>query len=125
MFHIDRFILNNKKAELSMSFAKRKINDGEIVSLSYEFIRVMSPKGGNTKQGNTPISHKKNVKLQTIESVAKHGYRLIFDDQHSAIYSENYLREICQHHTELWQQYLEKLKTTGHSREAVIDITQL
>jgi|TARA_B110000238_G_C16101263_1_gene428315 DUF971 family protein len=122
MFHIERFILNNNKAELGLSFASNKINNGEIVCLPYEFIRVMSPQGSKSK---TVISHKKNVKLQSIESVAKHGYRLIFDDQHSAIYSNSHLEQLCQRHKELWQQYLEQLKTSGHSREATIDITQL
>jgi len=125
MLHIDRFILNNKKAELGLSCAQNKIDTSETISLPYEFIRVMSPQGSKAKQGKALISHKKNVKLQSIESVAKHGYRLIFDDQHNAIYSESYLQELCQRHKELWQQYLEQLKDSGHSREATIDITQL
>jgi DUF971 family protein len=125
MFHIDRFILNKKKAELSLSCTPNKINTGETVILSYEFIRVMSPQGSKAKQGKAVFSHKKNVQLQSIESVAKHGYRFIFDDQHNAIYSESYLEELCQRHPQLWQQYLEQLKASGHSREAIIDITQL
>ena len=125
MFHIDRFILHNKKAELSIRYASNKIEAGETINLSYEFIRVMSPQGGNGKQGKMLISHKKTVQLLTIESVAKHGYRFVFDDQHIAIYSEGHLQELCLHHNQLWQQYLGELKKMGHSREAMINITQL
>jgi len=125
MFHIQRFILDNKKAELSIGYASNKIEAGETVNLSYEFIRVMSPQGGSGKPGKMLISHKKTVQLLAIESVAKHGYRLFFDDQHSAVYGEAHLQELCQHHNQLWQQYLGELKKMGHSREAMINITQL
>jgi len=125
MFHIERFTLNNKECQLSISCAPSKVSSGEVVLLSYEFIRVMSPQGSTGKQGKALISHKKQVQLLAIESVAKHGYRFVFDDQHSAIYSENYLQGLCQRYKELWQQYLGELQTSGHSREAMNDITQL
>jgi len=125
MFHIERFTLNNSDNQLSISCAPSKVSSAEVVVISYEFIRVMSPQGSTGKQGKTLVSHKKQVKLLAIESVAKHGYRFIFDDQHSAIYSEDYLQGLCQRHNELWLQYLNELKTSGHSREAMIDITQV
>jgi len=125
MFHIERFTLNNTDNQLNISIAQSKVSSGEDFVLSYEFIRVMSPHGSNSKQGKSLISHKKKVQLLAIESVAKHGYRFIFDDQHSAIYTENYLQGLCQRHNELWQQYLTDLQASGHSREAMIDITQL
>lgn len=125
MFHIERFTLNNTDAQLSIICAPSKVLSNKAIVLSYEFIRVMSPQGSNDKQGNTLIGHKKQVQLLTIESVAKHGYRFIFDDQHSAIYSEDYLQELCLRHNELWQQYLSELQASGQSREAKIEITQL
>ncbi len=125
MFHIERFTLNHQKAELSIISAASKVNSGEAVSLTYEFVRVMSPQAPSGKQAKAPISHKKQVTLIAIESVAKHGYRFIFDDQHNAIYSESYLQGLCQRQTELWQQYLVDLQASGHSREAMIAFTQV
>jgi len=125
MFHIERFTLNNKQAELFIKFSANKLSSSKEVSLSYEFIRVLSPQGTDGKQGKTLVSHKKQVQLLAIESVGKHGYRFIFDDQHSAIYTESYLDGLCQRNNELWQQYLNELKASGHSREAMITITEL
>jgi len=70
-------------------------------------------------------SHKKNVLLTHIESVAKHGYRLIFDDGHSAIFSEEYIQTLALEYESRWKNYLDELKISGHSREAMIDIKQL
>jgi len=125
MFHIERFTLNNQKAELMIKFSANKLSSSKEVILSYGFIRVLSPQLTGGKQGKTLVCHKKQVLLSTIESVGKHGYRFIFDDQHSAIYSESYLEGLCQRHDELWQQYLDELKASGHSREAMITITEL
>ncbi|MCJ8321576.1 MAG: gamma-butyrobetaine hydroxylase-like domain-containing protein [Colwellia sp.] len=125
MFHIKRFTLNNQRAELSVQFSANKVSPSKEITLSYEFIRVLSPQISGGKQGKTLISHKKQVQLLAIESVGKHGYRFIFDDQHSAIYSESYLDGLCQRNNELWQQYLNELKASGHSREAMITITEL
>ena len=125
MFHIECFTLNNPMAELLIKFSANKLSSTKEVSLSYEFIRVLSPQASGGKQGKTTVSHKKQVRLLSIESVGKHGYRFIFDDQHSAIYSESYLNGLCQNNNELWQQYLNELKASGHSREAMITITEL
>ena len=63
--------------------------------------------------------------LSAIENVGKHGYRFIFDDLHSAIYSTEYLNLLIIEHEQRWQYYLTELKASGHSREAIINITQL
>ena len=59
------------------------------------------------------------------ESVAKHGYRLIFDDGHQAIYSAEYLYCLASEFPSRWQQYLDELKASGQTREVLIDIKQL
>ncbi|MEI6894928.1 MAG: gamma-butyrobetaine hydroxylase-like domain-containing protein [Colwellia sp.] len=96
--------------------------------LSFEYLRISSPehpaKKVNANQAPV-ISHKKNVMLVNIESVAKHGYRLIFDDDHSAIYSEEYIHTLALDYDLRWHQYLSNLKASGHSREATIEIKQL
>lgn len=119
---ISQFTLNNSGNELAISFS-----DSFSQSLSYEFLRVYSPSEQTSKQGNAkpPVSHKKMVKLLAIEPVAKHGFRLVFDDQHSAIYSANLLQEYAHNKSRLWQEYLDALNVTGHSREAMIDFKQV
>ncbi|KGK00798.1 gamma-butyrobetaine hydroxylase-like domain-containing protein [Thalassotalea sp. ND16A] len=119
---LTQLVLNNKACDLTLNFV-----DGFSQSLSYEFLRVYSPNEQTAKQGKAkpPVSHKKMVQLLAIEPVAKHGYRFVFDDQHSAIYSLQLLQEYAHNKARLWQQYLDALKLTGHSREAMIDFKQV
>lgn len=137
MLAVSRFILDNNKASLIVTFSASKTTEQQTCSLSFEFLRVFTPENyharyseqaqqGQSAQKAAPmICHKKQVKLLNIEPVAKYGYRLIFDDQHSAIYSPAHLQQVFQQSDSLWQRYLIDLKNSGHSREASIDITQL
>ena len=119
---ITQLALNEQTNFLNLSFA-----DNFSQSLSYEFMRVYSPNEKTSKKGQAkdPVSHKKMVKLLAIEPLAKHGFRLVFDDQHSAIYSAQLLQEYAHNKARLWQEYIDALAITGHSREAMIDITQI
>ena len=114
--------MDNKANELMLLFS-----DNFQQSLSYEFLRVYSPLEQTSVKGKPkpPVSHKKMVKLIAIESVGKHGFRFIFDDQHVAIYGQQLLQEYAHNKSRLWQQYSDALKLSGHSREAMIDIKQL
>ena len=115
---ITSFIINNTENSLTIKAVKSKV-----VQLSFEYLRVFSPATGNQKQ--PLVSHKKAIKLTAIENVSKHGYRLAFDDQHSAIYSSDYLELLIKEYDQRWQHYLSELQASGHSREAMINITQL
>ncbi|TMM47677.1 gamma-butyrobetaine hydroxylase-like domain-containing protein [Colwellia ponticola] len=122
---INRFIIDNALHTLTIEFSA----DADITNaqLSVEYLRISSPVS-SVKKPNTGqhiISHKKSVALLTIENVAKHGYRFIFDDGHSAIYSVQYLKTLVIEQESRWQQYLNELKTSGHSRDTMIDIKQL
>ncbi len=116
---ITLFTLNRKQKILTIAFSQ-----GQIFDLSFEYLRVFSPQ---TKKSKTAAieAHKKQVQLVAIEAVGKHGYRFIFDDNYSAIYSFNYLATLATEQEQRWQQYLAQLKASGHSREAMIDIKQL
>jgi len=116
--NITSFTINNVENNLTIKFVNSKV-----AQLSFEYLRVFSPTAGNKQQAL--ISHKKSVKLMTIENVGKHGYRFIFDDQHSAIYPSAYLELLLKEYDNRWQHYLSELKVSGHSREAIINITQL
>ncbi len=117
---ITKFIINNNEKSLTINFVK-----GEAACLSFEYLRVFTPALNNATKPKTLVSHKKLVTLLTIEHVGKHGYRLIFDDQHSAIYSSECLMALIKEYKQRWQNYLAELQASGHSREAMINITQL
>jgi len=123
---IQSFILDNNQKKLKIEFsASESTIDTE---LSFEYLRISSPANSAKKMKNGQvaiISHKKDVALINIESVAKHGYRLIFDDGHNAIFSEDTLQTLAVEFEERWSNYLSELKTSGHSREAMIDFKQL
>ena len=115
---ITGFIINNAEKNLTLNIVKSKV-----AQLSFEYLRVFTPTTGNKQQAL--VTHKKSITLATIENVGKHGYRLTFDDQHSAIYSSDYLELLIKEHDQRWQHYLGELKASGHSREAMINFTQL
>jgi DUF971 family protein len=123
---ITRFILDYSQRTLMLEFTvSEKIANTQ---LSFEYLRVNSPSNSTQKpKTDQPliISHKKDVVITNIESVAKHGFRFIFNDGHSAIYNEDYIRMLVFEHEARWQGYLDELKVSGHSREAIIEIKQL
>ena len=116
---ISRFTLDKSQKLLAIHTSK-----GTIFELSFEYLRVFSPQSEDAKS-TTLETHKKEVTLITIEAVGKHGYRFIFDDNHIAIYSFYYLETLITKQKQRWQEYLEKIASSGHSREAIIDIKQL
>ena len=122
---IKRFIINKTDKTLSLQVGLSQVKDQvEWYLLSFEYLRISSP-NAQSKKSQTVISHKKQVQLLAIEPVAKHGYRFIFDDQHSAIYSDDYLQNLITEHELRWPAYLDELKSSGHSREAMITIKEV
>lgn len=123
---IQNFVLDNSQKQLFVEF-----NDNKNLAnsqLSFEYLRISSPANIAKKQKNGQVaivSHKKDVALIKIESVAKHGYRLIFDDGYNAIYSDDMIQTLILEFEERWSSYLSELKASGHSREAMIDFKQL
>jgi len=128
---ITGFIIDNTLNNLTIEFsANAAINNAQ---LSFEYLRVSSPANSVKKtsvnqagQASGQVtSHKKAVQLVNIESLAKHGYRFIYNDDHRAIYSEEYLQTLVVEYDTRWQHYLSELKASGHTRDAMIDIKQL
>ena len=123
---ITHLIIDNTQNSLTIEFsANENIANAQ---LSFEYLRISSDANSakKPKAGQVQVtSHKKNVLLVNIESVAKHGYRLIFDDGHSVIFSEEYLQTLALEYESRWQAYLSDLKDSGHSREGMIDFKQL
>lgn len=118
MSMIKNFKLNQQEGQLAVT-----LNDGSVMTFTFEFLRVFSPAGSS--KGNQLITHKKQVKISNIESVGKHGYRLLFDDTHQAIFPLEYLQQLDRESTQRWQQYLNEVDASQHSREASIEIKEL
>jgi DUF971 family protein len=128
MEEITRFILQTDNRQLIVEY---DIDEGNTVeknkqtslSFSYEYLRVFSP---TQQQAKTPlIAHQQNVLLTTIESVGRHGYRFIFDDNHIAIFSSKKLFELHHNHTQNWQYYINALAEKKLTRAANISIVNL
>ena len=117
---IQAFLINKVENKLTIEFENNTTE-----SLDFEYLRISTLVAENIKGKAVLPSHKKNVQLQAIDIVGKHGYRLNFDDQHNAIYTENYLKQLITEYQLRWDKYLMALKESGHSREAMINITQL
>lgn len=118
--HIKSFVINTNKKSITIN-----LSNGDADCLDFEYLRVFTPQINNQAKPQALAPHKKLVMLDAIENVGKHGYRFVFDDQHSAIYTTEYLNTLIIEHDERWQHYLSELKASGHSREAMINITQL
>ncbi|MEY8200540.1 MAG: gamma-butyrobetaine hydroxylase-like domain-containing protein [Colwellia sp.] len=117
---ITQFSIDDTKKSLTIHFM-----NGEAVPLSFEYLRVLSPSITATKAQSSIVAHKKRVVLTAIENVGKHGFRLLFNDEHYAIYSEEYLILLSQEFQPRWHNYIAELKASGQSREEMINITQL
>jgi len=109
-------VIHQKLQQLAWQFSSN-----ESCQLPFEYLRVYS----SQRTSKTVVAHKKSVRLINIDLVGKHGFRFTFDDQHSAIYSFDYLGELYRNYQAYWSEYLAQLQQAGQSREAMIDIKQL
>lgn len=98
-------------------------DDGFSCSLSYEFLRVMTPsaeaRGHGPGQGTLQVG-KRNVAIDRVDVVGNYAIRPVFDDGHdSGIYSWDLLYRFGRDQESLWSKYLEQLTVAGLSRDAV------
>jgi DUF971 family protein len=108
--------LHQKSRQMEISFT-----DGKRFELSYEFLRVYSPsaevRGHGPGQEVLQVG-KQNVDITAIEPVGSYAVQPRFSDGHdSGLYSWDYLYEIGLDRDQLWQQYLQRMKAAGASRE--------
>ena len=96
-------------------------DDGELFTLSFEFLRVHSPSA--EVRGHGPGSEvlqtgKENVRVVDIQPVGHYAVRLIFDDGHdTGLFTWNYLYELGAGKESLWQSYLDRLQAAGYARQ--------
>tara|TARA_R110002124_G_scaffold63013_1_gene172081 strand:+ start:25044 stop:25430 length:387 start_codon:yes stop_codon:yes gene_type:complete len=124
---IKRFVIDKATATLSILDDNAEQDNSKAIKLSFEYLRVFAPTNDKGQAiGSTPkVFHKKQVQLLKIESVAKHGYRFIFDDHHSNIYSDDYLQLLTVEYQQRWQRYQQSTDTAINSREATIEIKEV
>jgi DUF971 family protein len=119
--NIIQLTLSNSQKKLTLNF-----DDNSQLSYPFEYLRVFSPAEPKPKNGSLipQVFHKKDVYLTGVEPLGKYGHRLIFDDSHSAIFSNNDFQTLYKNYENNWQQYCNSL-TTIQSREASINFTEV
>lgn len=97
-------------------------SDGNVKTLSAEFLRVHSPSAEVRGHGQPKlVANKRDVAIQTLTAVGHYGVKLSFDDGHNTgLYHFSYLCQLADEQHELWQRYLAQLKTANASRESLI-----
>ena len=103
MSKIKHFVINTTAANLSVLFDDTEKNSSKAIDLSFEYLRVFAP----------------------TDDKGQHGYRFIFDDNHSNIYNADYLQLLAAEYQQRWQHYLQSTATAVNSREATIEIKEL
>jgi DUF971 family protein len=108
--------LRQKSRLLEIAFS-----DGSQFELSYELLRVYSPSAevrGHGPGQEVLQAGKRDVEITSVEPAGSYAIQPTFSDGHdTGIYSWDYLYWLGQNRDKLWQEYLERLKEAGASRE--------
>jgi DUF971 family protein len=100
-------------------------SDDERYELSCEYLRVYSPSAevrGHGVGQEVLQTGKIGVGILGITPVGNYALQFDFDDGHnSGIYSWEVLYGMCVNRDKLWQDYLDRLKAAGKSREPSTD----
>jgi DUF971 family protein len=95
-------------------------NDGQVLRLPYEFLRICSPsaevRGHGPGQEVLQVG-KRDVAIKEVEAVGHYAIRPTFSDGHdTGIYSWDYLYDLGLRQDDLWQRYLDRMAAAGASR---------
>jgi DUF971 family protein len=109
--------LHQKSQVLEVTYA-----DGECFRLPAEFLRVHSPSAevrGHGPGQEVLQTGKKDVRIKAVDPVGNYAVQLLFSDGHNTgIYSWDLLYDYGERQDKMWQQYLDRLRAAGASREA-------
>lgn len=109
-------VLHKQSRTMELSY-----EDGQVHTLPYEFLRVMSPSA--EVRGHSPDEAvlqvgKRDVTIVGIDPVGTYALRLTFSDGHdSGYYDWDYLYELGEKQAQLWAKYLTELEQKGASRD--------
>lgn len=97
-------------------------SDGRTLRIPFELMRVYSPSAevqGHGPGQETLQTGKREVDIEALEPVGNYGIKPVFSDGHdSGIYTWTYLHDLGARQTELWDDYLRRLKEAGLDRDA-------
>lgn len=95
--------------------------------LPAEFLRVHSPSAEVQGHGNPILQFGKlGVGLIKVEPAGQYALKLTFDDGHdSGLFTWEYLEQLAQRQTQLWDEYLAELKAAGKSRDPSEQVIKL
>ncbi len=96
--------------------------------LPAEFLRTHSPSAevrGHGKGQEVLVFGKIAVGITQIKAAGNYGLKIIFDDGHdSGIFSWEYLAELGENQSTLWQLYIEKLRQENKQRDPHVEVIQ-
>ena len=113
------------RLRLASRLVTLEYEDGTSFDLPFEYLRVFSPsaevRGHGPGQEVLQIG-KENVRIESIEPVGNYALRFFFDDGHNTgLYTWEYLYELGRNQADKWQDYVGRLKATGHDRQDSTD----
>ncbi len=115
--HPTAIAVHSQSKILEMSFA-----DGQHFRLPFELLRVYSPSAevqGHGPGQETLQTGKRFVDILDLDSVGNYGIQPRFSDGHdTGIFSWDYLHFLGTGQARLWQDYLDRLATSGLDRDA-------
>ncbi|SEI51845.1 DUF971 family protein [Allopseudospirillum japonicum] len=106
---------HRRTRELELTYA-----DGQTYRLSAEFLRVHSPSAEVRGHGKPVLQYGKNeVEISALVPTGHYALKIVFDDGHdTGLYTWDYLLDLGQNQSALWQKYLQALEAAGASRQA-------
>lgn len=116
--------LHSRSRQLELEY-----EDGELYSLSCEYLRVHSPSAevmGHGPGQQVLQTGKLKVGITAIKPVGNYALQLVFDDGHdTGLYSWSYLYELCTNQQDKWQNYLDRVAEAGASRDPDVQVLNL
>ncbi len=111
-----RIVVHQQSKLLELAF-----DDGKEYRLPFELLRVYSPsaevRGHGPGQEVLQVG-KRLVCVESVEAVGHYAIQPKFDDGHdTGIFSWDYLHWLGEQQAQLWQDYLQRLRQAGASRD--------
>ncbi|MDX1668279.1 MAG: DUF971 domain-containing protein [Limnobacter sp.] len=111
-----RIVVHRQSRLLEIEF-----DDKQLFKLPFELMRVYSPSAevrGHGPGQETLQVGKRDVEITQLEPVGMYAVKPIFSDGHdSGLFSWEYLHWLGSNHEGLWEDYLQRLKNAGGSRD--------
>ncbi|HEX4843394.1 MAG TPA: DUF971 domain-containing protein [Limnobacter sp.] len=111
-----RIVVHQQSKVLEVEF-----DTGAMFKLPFELLRVYSPSAevrGHGPGQETLQVGKRDVSIVNLEPVGMYAVKPTFSDGHdSGLFSWAYLLWLGENHSGLWDDYLERLKAAGGSRD--------